>query len=217
MTVRSNRQSIAMGLKNSVQYVMPLFVKTTATVCVATLLLSLTACQSQKELESKTAWMAPNLSHVNSDSSGVASVHCAGGVGCQFAALNGVQLLNQATGEPTDRSKNDAILRFEAPTSYSSQYYLALSSAPHDIDVQFFPITRSRIENFTVTHRFRAGHRYDLNLYRQPREQSGSLLSLAGPAPLCVDLLDNSQLSRRFCRSYDFQADTSSFVEQKIK
>ncbi|AXI03255.1 hypothetical protein [Aquirhabdus parva] len=217
MAVRSNRQPIAQSQKKAVQHVMPSLVKVAVIMSVVPFMLSLSACQSYKELETKPVWMMPSLNNANIDSSGIASVHCAGGVGCQFVALNGVQLLNTVTGEPTERSKTDAVLRFESPTSYSSQYYLALSSAPHDVDVQFFPITRSRVENFSVTHRFRAGHRYDLNLYRQSREQSGSLLSLAGPAPLCIDLLDNNQLSRRFCRSYDFQAGTSSFVEQKIK
>ncbi len=180
--------------------------------------LGLAGCHSFKPLTPQPAAAIPSLLDASLETTGVASVHCSGGIGCQFLALNGIQLLSAASGEPTEHGKNDAILRFESPTaSDSSQYYLALSAAPHDIDVQFYPISRTKPEYFAVTHRFKAGHRYDLNLYRQQREQSGSLMSLAAPAPLCVDVLDNGQLVRRFCRNYDFQAASTSFVEQKIK
>ena len=159
----------------------------------------------------------PNLNTQQEDLSGVASVHCSGGVGCQFVSLNNTELLN-SKGEPTEHGKTDAVLRFEPSTTlYSSQYYLALTAAPHDVDLVFFPVSRDRVEKFSLMHRFKAGHRYDLKLYRQEREQSASLLSLAGPAPLCVDVLDDDKVVRRFCRTYGFPTMTTSFIEQKIK
>ncbi len=181
-------------------------------------LIGLVGCHSFTALHTRPAWMMPSLNTTGLDAAGIASVHCSGGVGCQFISLNDIQLFNPKSGEPTERSKTDAILRFESPASnYSSQYYLALPAAPHDVEVVFYPISHARIEDFTLTHRFKAGHRYDLKLYRQEREQSASLLSLAGPAPLCIDLLDNDKVDRRFCRNYGFQTMTTTFVEQKIK
>lgn len=192
--------------------------KTLAFLPVMVMLAVLAGCHSFQELKTKSAWLMPNLNLHQEDMSGIASVHCSGGVGCQFVSLNNVELLNPKTGEPTEQGKTDAVLRFEPTSSkYSSQYFLALTAAPHDIELLFYPISRDRVEKFNLTHRFKAGHRYDLKLYRQEREQSASLLSLAGPAPLCVDLLDNDKVERRFCRNYGFQTMTTSFVEQKIK
>ncbi len=132
--------------------------------------------------------------------------------------MNGVQLFDAKSGDPLDYGKAKAILRYESPAdNNSSQFFLALTSAPHDVDVDFYPINRQRAEHLSLTHRFRAGHRYDLSLYRQQRETSGSLLSLAGPAPLCVDLSDNKEVVRRFCHFYDFQATSTGFVEQKLR
>lgn len=192
--------------------------RTLAFLPIMAMLAILAGCHSFSALKTRPAWMLPNLNTQQEDMSGIASVHCSGGVGCQFVSLNNVELLNSQSGEPTEHGKTDAVLRFESPTSnYSSQYYLALTAAPHDVELLFFPISHDRVEKFNLTHRFKAGHRYDLKLYRQEREQSASLLSLAGPAPLCVDVLDDDKVVRRFCRTYGFQTMTTSFVEQKIK
>ena len=197
----------------SAQYILKVFM----VVSTAVLLTGFAGCHSFSSLKTKPAWMLPNLNTQPEDVSGIASVHCSGGVGCQFVSLNNVELLNPQTGEPTEQGKTDAVLRFESHSlSNSSQYYLALTAAPHDVEVLFFPISRDRAEKFTLIHRFKAGHRYDFKLYRQEREQSASLLSLAGPAPLCVDVLDDDKVVRRFCRNYGFQTMTTSFVEQKI-
>jgi hypothetical protein len=205
-------------LKTLKRFSLQPMMKIVIAISTLTLAVGLSGCSSYKPLQAKPAWMVPNFNTSILDASGIASVHCAGGVGCQFVSLNGVQLLNPLTGEPTERSKSDAILRFETPaTSYSSQYYLALPAAPHDVEVLFFPVSHARVESFTLTNRFKAGHRYDLKLYRQEREQSASLLSLAGPAPLCIDLLDDGKLDRRFCRNYGFQTMTTEFLEQKVK
>ena len=218
MAVRNNQHP--MMCKDMVNTKTRLPVRVVSSLVLAGVFVLMAGCHSYRPLPVQPAAKIPSLNDdTAADTSGIASVHCSGGIGCQFLALNGVQLLNAESGEPTEHGKSDAILRYESPVAnFSSQYFLALSSAPHDVDVQFYPITRSKPEFFGVTHRFKAGHRYDLNLYRQQREQSGSLLSLAAPAPLCVDLLDNGQLVRRFCRNYDFQAASSTaFVEQKIK
>lgn len=216
MAVRSiNQLRVNLNTLNrlATQYILKVFM----VVSTAVLLTSLSGCQSFSALNTRPVWMMPNLNIQPEDQSGIASVHCSGGVGCQFVSLNSVELLNDQ-GEPTEHGKTDAILRFEsAASNYSSQYYLALPAAPHDVELLFFPISHDRAEKFSLTHRFKAGHRYDLKLYRQEREQSASLLSLAGPAPLCVDVSDDDKVVRRFCRTYGFQTMTTSFVEQKIK
>ncbi len=193
-------------------------IRSLAFLPVMVVLAFLAGCHSYSELKTKSAWMIPSLNIQHEDMSGIASVHCSGGIGCQFVSLNNKELLHPQTGEPTEQAKTDAVLRFESSAAKdSSQYFLALTAAPHDIELLFFPISRDRVEKFNLTHRFKAGHRYDLKLYRQEREQSASLLSLAGPAPLCVDMLDDDKVVRRFCRTYGFQTMTTSFVEQKIK
>ncbi len=198
----------------SVQYLM----KRTLVLSTVITIVASTGCHLLPNSQDTAVGMTPNLSTLGLDTSGVASVHCSGGVGCQFFSLNGVKLIEPVIGETTENNKIDMIFRFESPVSNdSSQYYLALPAAPHDVEVFFFPVANARVERFTLTHSFKANHRYDLKLYRQEREESASLLSLAGPAPLCIDLLDNNQVDRRFCRDYGFQTMTTSFVEQKIK
>lgn len=222
MTVRSINQSVilsvkAVNLNRLKRMSKQRLMRTLAFLPVMVVLAVLAGCHSYSTLKTKSAWLMPNLTIQQEDMSGIASVHCSGGVGCQFVSLNNVELLNPKTGEPTEQGKTDAVLRFESHSlSHSSQYYLALTAAPHDVEVLFFPISRDRAEKFTLIHRFKAGHRYDFQMYRQEREQSASLLSLAGPAPLCVDVLDDDKVVRRFCRSYGFQTMTTSFVEQKI-
>jgi hypothetical protein len=192
--------------------------KTVIAVSTVVVFAGFAGCSAFAPLHPRPAGLSSKINTTSLDASGIATVHCAGGVGCQFVSLNGIQLLNPLTGEPTERGKSDAVLRFESPASnYSSQYYLALPAAPHDMEVLFFPVSHARVESFTLTHAFKAGHRYDLKLYRQEREQSASLLSLAGPAPLCIDLLDDDKVDRRFCRIYGFQTMTTAFMEQKIK
>jgi hypothetical protein len=211
-SIAQSRMALKVLERLSIQHLM----KASIVMSTMVVLTGLAGCHSLATLKARPEWKMPSFE--TTDMSGIASVHCAGGVGCQFVSLNGTQLLNPLTGEPTEQGKTDAILRFESPaTNYSSQYYLALPAAPHDVEVLFFPVSHARVENFTLTHRFKAGHRYDLKLYRQEREQSASLLSLAGPAPLCIDLLDDDKVDRRFCRTYGFQTMTTSFVEQKIK
>lgn len=197
----------------SVQYSLKVLI----VVSTVVLLMGFSGCHSFSTLKTRPESMIPNLNTQKEDQSGIASVHCSGGVGCQFVSLNSVELLNPQ-GEPTEHGKTDAVLRFESSvTNDTSQYYLALTAAPHDVELVFFPMSRDRVEKFNMTHRFNAGHRYDLKLYRQEREQSASLLSLAGPAPLCVDVLDDDKVVRRFCRTYGFQTMPTMFVEQKIK
>jgi hypothetical protein len=198
-----------------VQYLMSFLLLFSALIMLG----GLTGCHLLTMLRDNSVAMAPNLNTLGLDTiSGVASVHCTGGVGCQFISLNGVKLVEPVVGELTEENKMDMILRFESPVSNDgSQYYLALPAAPHDVEVAFFPVANARVERFTLTHHFKANHRYDLKLYRQEREESASLLSLAGPAPLCIDLLDDNRVDRRFCRDYGFQTMTTSFVEQKIK
>lgn len=218
MAVGSINQWVIVNLNRLKRMPKQQTIRNLAFLPVMVVLAVLAGCHSFTELKTKSALLMPNLNILQEDMSGIASVHCSGGVGCQFVSLNNVELLNPQTGEPTEQGKTDAVLRFESPaTNDSSQYFLALTAAPHDVELLFYPIARDRVEKFKLTHRFKAGHRYDLKLYRQEREQSASLLSLAGPAPLCVDMLDDDKVVRRFCRTYGFQTMTTSFVEQKLK
>ena len=53
-------------------------------------------------------------------------------------------------------------------------------------------------------------------MYRQRDEVGQSLLSVAAPGKLCVDLQQDEIAIRRFCRSYDVLTGLGEFVEQGI-
>ena len=132
MAVRSINQSrvnLSTLKRLSSQYILKVFIVLSTTI----LMTNLVGCHSFAALKTRPVWMMPNLNIQPEDQSGIASVHCSGGVGCQFISLNNVVLLTEQ-GEPTEHGKTDAILRFEsAATSYSSQYYLALTAAQMDL------------------------------------------------------------------------------------
>lgn len=146
-------------------------------------------------------------------------LHCAGGVTCEFAQVNGINVIDSQTRRPTEEAMRASLVRYEGGSLSSgtdTQYYVAVQPGFTEVSVRFFPVTLERAENFVVIHNFRADKVYKLNLFRQRVASSGSLLSIAAPSPLCIDLLENDKVSRRFCRPFEPMTGLGEFVEQKV-
>lgn len=144
-------------------------------------------------------------------------VHCAGGVSCEFARVNEVNVIDTQTRKPTDEARRASMVRYEANSmSGEAQYFVAVQPGVTEVSVRFFPVTMDRAENFVLIHNFRTDRVYKLNLFRQRAVSSGSLLSLATPSPLCIDLLEDDKVARRFCRPFEPMTGLGEFVEQKV-
>lgn len=105
-------------------------------------------------------------------------------------------------------------------------YYVRMKPAKREIHVNFYPENNvDYVERFAMIHEFNDAGTYQLKAYRKKGTQgSGSLLDNASPDPLCIDLLQNNQLQRRFCKQLDtkhqgefVEADLTKKVTPKAK
>ncbi|MEC7120160.1 MAG: hypothetical protein VXW65_09705 [Pseudomonadota bacterium] len=151
------------------------------------------------------------------DEQALATVHCSGGHRCQFTTLNHIQLIDRQTGRPTEDANRATVLRYESMSKMRyAPYYLAVAAGLHELRVQFYPITLERAEQFTLIHDFKSGRQYQLNLFRDRQPKVDSLLSMAAPDPLCVDLIENTHVIRRFCRPFDPETGLGEFIEAQL-
>lgn len=151
---------------------------------------------------------------------GLVALHCFGEIGCEFAQLNSIVVINEATRQPTDQAIQASIVRFEDKSLNNLQanrYFVAMRPGRNEIKVRFYPVTPDRAENFALIHDFGADRNYRLSMFRQTSAKAAaSLLSAATPDPLCVDLLENEKVIRRFCRPFDPATGLGEFVEQPV-
>ena len=191
-------------------------------VSAALLMLVLTGCHSLRhpaqEARADTGFKPLQLAQAPKQQE-LVELHCAGGVSCEFAQVNGINVIDGQTRKPTDEAMRASMVRYEGNSMAANgdaQYYVAVQPGFAEVSVRFFPVTMDRAENFVVIHNFRADRVYKLNLFRQRIASSGSLLSLATPSPLCIDLLEDDKVARRFCRPFEPMTGLGEFVEQKV-
>lgn len=143
-------------------------------------------------------------------------IQCVGAESCQFGRLNDVIIVD----ENTQRVNTDAVKRgwiqYSAKAESKKQLYLTVPATQHELVIRFYPISQQHAEVFHVIHQFKANQQYTFKMYRERSNHSGSLLKVSAPTPLCVDLLQNTQVIRRFCRPYDVMTGVSEYIEQKI-
>lgn len=146
-----------------------------------------------------------------------ASLSCSASIACYFARVDETEILDEQTKRPTKKAIEQGLLRIEG-SIFASHHQYALSLVPerHEIMVWFHPVSQERAEQFHLIHTFKAGYRYKLSMYRQKAQSNGSLLQMATPGELCVDLLRNDIAERRFCRPYNVLTGQGEFVEKRI-
>lgn len=183
----------------------------------------LVACSSQPPQSTPVASLGERAhgmaltSWRSSDERHLATVHCSGGLQCRFTALNEIRLLDLQTGEPTEAAQKAAVLRYESMREQPhALYHLAVAEGLHEVRLQFYPVTLARAEQFTLIHQFKAGREYQLNLFRDRQTAPSSLLAMAAPDPLCVNLTENQRVIRRFCRPFDPETGLGEFIETKL-
>lgn len=93
-------------------------------------------------------------------------------------------------------------------------YYARVKPIKREVHVNFYPENNSDyVERFAMIHEFKQPGTYTLQAYRQKSTQDkDSVLDSASPSPLCIDLLQDNQLKRRFCKQLDVESQ-GEFVE----
>lgn len=97
-------------------------------------------------------------------------------------------------------------------------YYASVKPIKREIHVNYYPENNmDYVERFALIDEFKEQGVYLLKAYRQkPTEDNGSLLDNASATPLCIDLLKDKRLQRRFCKALD-SANQGEFVEMAVK
>ncbi|TXD97601.1 hypothetical protein ES754_01015 [Psychrobacter frigidicola] len=98
-----------------------------------------------------------------------------------------------------------------------TNYYVRVKPAKREVHLNFYPENNvGYVERFAMIHEFMQPGIYHLRAYRQKSPQAtGSLLDTASPEPLCIDLLQDSSLVRRFCKQLDTEHQ-GEFVETRV-
>lgn len=98
-----------------------------------------------------------------------------------------------------------------------TNYYVRLKPAKREVHVSFYPEDNlGYMERFAMIHEFTQPGIYQLRAYRtKAAQESGSLLDTASPEPLCIDLLKENSVLRRFCKQLDAEHQ-GEFVENSM-
>lgn len=151
------------------------------------------------------------------DSNDAMYLSCQAKQGCDFERVDDVLVIDEETKRPTMEAMDKGMIRLEGSVfSINHDYAVSLPAGDHEVAVRFYPVSVERAERFHLIHNFQANHRYQLQMYRQRDEVGQSLLSVATPGKLCVDLLQDQIALRRFCRDHDVMTGLGEFIEQDI-
>lgn len=183
------------------------------------LIAGLTACQStpspRELLRSVVHPMTPPTPQPLSIDPHRVSIRCSGGLACAFEYLDR-QPLFSSNGQMAVTAQQSNMLQTEQKSETSGGMVLHPLAGVHQLRVRFYPVTKTRAEYFVLIHDFKAGHDYRLHLFRQREAGVKSLLSIATPDPLCVEVLESEQQVRLFCRPFDPETGLGEFVETSV-
>lgn len=142
---------------------------------------------------------------------------CQAKQGCDFERIDNVLVIDEKTKRPSNEAIEQGLVRIEGSVfSWRHEYAVSLPVGDHEIAVRFYPVSVERAERFHLIHKFEPNHQYQLHMYRQRDQQDQSLLAVAAPSKLCIDLLQDDIPLRRFCRSSEIGKGLNDFVEQSI-
>ncbi|MGM8871984.1 hypothetical protein ACS8E3_09895 [Psychrobacter sp. 2Y5] len=199
-----------------------------ATLAMSALLSSCQLFTGYQQIEEADS--ADNWSGTIYPVAGETNIACLGTYHCEITRIDQTPIISAETHQPVDG--NIVIVRPDkdktslvdnksvklVPLSASgisglTNYYARVKPIKREVQVNFYPEDNlSYVERFTVIHEFVAGT-YQLRAYKlQPEQKDSSLLSSASPNPLCIELIQDGNIERRFCK----QADTErqgEFVE----
>lgn len=143
-------------------------------------------------------------------------IYCSGTESCEFGRLDDLIVVNEKTQRVNSEAVKRGWAKYTQSVELKKQLYLYVPAKQHELVIRFYPISQQHAEVFHVIHKFKANQTYTFKMYRDRTQNSGSLLNVSAPPPLCVDLLQKTRVIRRFCRPYDVVTGVSEYIEQKI-
>ena len=163
---------------------------------------TLTACQNAPNVVDQVR-IAQNALEDKAEN---ATLYCSGVDNCEFERLGDTVVMDPKSRRISSQAMEKGIVRLHGPVfSRKQQVYLSVPAKQYEVVIRYYPISPDRAETFHVIH-----------AYRDRAHQSGSLLKVSVPEPLCVDLLQEQRTIRRFCRPFDVSTGLGEFVEKKI-
>lgn len=121
----------------------------------------------------------------------------------------------QAKVSPLTDNKSIKIIPLTASAMPNlTNYYASVKPIKREVHINFYPENNvGYVERFALIDEFKEQGTYVLQAYRQKlAENNDSLLDSASPTPLCIDLLKDKVLKRRFCKQPDVESE-GEFVE----
>ena len=172
---------------------------------------ALAACQSIATVQLK------NVKETESSKNN-AQIYCAGTEDCAFERYDQVRLLDISKQQLDKSAIKSGLLRLKQGKTLKDPNALYLSSpaGQHELVIRFYPISQDKAESLHVIHKFKARQRYTFKMYRNRSKQPSSLLNASAPEPLCVDLVQEQKIIRRFCKPYNVLNGLGEFIEKKI-
>lgn len=163
---------------------------------------------------------------------GEVSIACTGTYHCEIAQIDQTMVIALNSHQPvhanqvvlsTDKTpllnkKSVKVVPLAASGMKGlTNYYARVMPAKREVHVNFYPENNvDYVERFAMIHEFSQSGIYQLKAYRQKSPQStGSLLDTASPEPLCIDLMQDSSVLRRFCKQIDAEHQ-GEFVETRV-
>ena len=177
---------------------------------LGTVSMLMTACQTIDTIQLKKL----TDSAVNSSD---ALIYCSGTHDCNFERMDDIKIINAEKRHVDSEALKLKLVRLQAKSlKEPNPVYLSVPAGQHELVVRFYPISPDKAEVLHVFQNFQAKHKYTFKMYRQRSTRNTSLLQASAPDPLCVDLLQNTKIIRRFCKPYNVETGIAEFVEQKI-
>ena len=174
--------------------------------------LVLSACQSTQMVDLMRIKKAKKEHH----SQNTVAVYCSGAEHCEFARLNDLVIVDENVARANRKAIDKGYLKLTGEPLDQNGVYLTIPPQQYEMVIRFYPITKEHAEVFHVIHQFEGNQTYTFKMYRQRSSNSGSLLNVSAPTPLCVDMIQEKRTIRRFCRPHNAVTGVSEFVEQKI-
>ncbi len=164
---------------------------------------------------------------------GETNIACLGTYHCEIIRIDRTAVIAVDTHQPVDNaivikmpnSSDIPLLDSKSvklvPLSASgiaglTNYYARVKPVKREVQVNFYPENNlGYVERFTVIHELVAGT-YQLRAYRmKPERDNSSLLDNASPNPLCIELIQQGTIERRFCKQVDTERQ-GEFVETGV-
>ncbi|WP_374665442.1 hypothetical protein [Acinetobacter sp.] len=146
-----------------------------------------------------------------------ALIFCAGPSHCEFERLDQLTVIDADRHQVQRGAIKAGIVRLSGHSlSEPNPVYLSVPPGQHEVVIRFYPISQDKAESLHVIHNFRPKQAYSFNMYRDRSKRQGSLLNVSAPDPLCVDLMQEKKIIRRFCKPYNVLNGLGEFVEKKL-